>query len=42
MSSIFVSYCFIQTVTGNGNYLTGTALSRINTTVDKFRQITYV
>ncbi|CAG8525965.1 5489_t:CDS:2, partial [Cetraspora pellucida] len=41
MSSVFMSYCFVQSVTGNDNYLTGNALYRVNNMVDKFRQITY-
>ncbi|RIB19003.1 hypothetical protein C2G38_2084173 [Gigaspora rosea] len=41
MSSLFVAFCFAKTVTGNDNYITGTALYQINDNTDEFREITF-
>ncbi|CAG8681759.1 15894_t:CDS:2 [Dentiscutata heterogama] len=41
MSSLFVAFCLAKNVTGNDNYITGTAIYRINDNTDKFREITF-
>ncbi|RHZ80143.1 hypothetical protein Glove_139g15 [Diversispora epigaea] len=41
MSSVFISFCFIKTVTGNDKYVTGSALYRVKGDEDKFREIIY-
>ncbi|CAG8586172.1 7021_t:CDS:2 [Diversispora eburnea] len=41
MSSVFISFCFIKTVTGNDKYVTGSALYRMKGDEDKFREIIY-
>ncbi|RHZ48673.1 hypothetical protein Glove_543g104 [Diversispora epigaea] len=41
MSSIFISFCFIKTITRNDKYVTGSALYRVKGDEDKFREIIY-
>ncbi|CAG8538699.1 14550_t:CDS:2 [Cetraspora pellucida] len=41
MSSIFISFCFIKTITGNDKYVSGSALYRIKDNEDAFREIIY-
>ncbi|KAF0545614.1 hypothetical protein F8M41_002122 [Gigaspora margarita] len=41
MSSIFVSFCFIKTVSGGDKYVSGTGLYCIGNDVDAFREITF-
>src|SRR5436189_54877 len=41
MLSIFISFCFIKTVTGNDKYTTGSALYRVKGDEDKFREIIF-
>ncbi|RIB06118.1 hypothetical protein C2G38_2217911 [Gigaspora rosea] len=41
MSSIFIAFCFIKTISGNDKFTTGTALYRANDEDDEFREFTY-
>ncbi|KAF0503991.1 hypothetical protein F8M41_019655 [Gigaspora margarita] len=41
MFSIFVSFCFIKTISGGDKYVSGTGLYRISNGVDAFREITF-
>ncbi|RIB24707.1 hypothetical protein C2G38_626811 [Gigaspora rosea] len=41
MSSIFISFCFIKTVTGSDKYVSGSALYRIKDNEESFREIIY-
>ncbi|CAG8526147.1 6691_t:CDS:2 [Scutellospora calospora] len=41
MSSLFVAFCLAKNVTRNDNYITGTALYRINSNTNQFREITF-
>ncbi|RIB11477.1 hypothetical protein C2G38_2261577 [Gigaspora rosea] len=41
MSSLFAAFCFTKNVIGNDKCISGTALYRINHTVDKFREIMF-
>ncbi|KAF0504550.1 hypothetical protein F8M41_019496 [Gigaspora margarita] len=41
MSSLFIAFCFAKTVTGNNKFITGTALYRISSFANDFREFTY-
>lgn len=41
MSSVFVSFCFIKSVSGSEKYLTGSALYRPNDTDNEFNELIY-
>ncbi|CAG8733631.1 5427_t:CDS:2 [Dentiscutata erythropus] len=41
MSSVFIAFCFVKTISGNDKFLTGTAVYRANSTEDEFRELTY-
>ena len=41
MSSIFVSFCFIKSVSGSERYLTGSALYKPNDTENEFNELIY-
>ncbi|CAG8792168.1 8996_t:CDS:2 [Gigaspora margarita] len=41
MLSIFISFCFIKTITGSDKYVSGSALYRIKDNKESFREIIY-
>ncbi|CAG8471451.1 15677_t:CDS:2 [Dentiscutata erythropus] len=41
MSSVFVSFCFVKTISASEKFLTGSALYRVNNENDKFREFTF-
>ncbi|KAF0508522.1 hypothetical protein F8M41_018746 [Gigaspora margarita] len=41
MSSIFIAFCFVKTISGNEKFLTGNALYRVNDDEDEYREITF-
>ena len=41
MSLIFISFCFVKTVSVNEKFLTGSALYRVSNEEDEFRQFNY-
>ncbi|CAG8852677.1 32823_t:CDS:2, partial [Gigaspora margarita] len=41
MSSVFVSFCFVKTISASEKFLTGSALYHVNNEDDKFREFTF-
>ncbi|KAF0478123.1 hypothetical protein F8M41_024102 [Gigaspora margarita] len=41
MSSVFIAFCFVKTISGNDKFITGNALYRINDDEDEYREITF-
>ncbi|RIB06714.1 hypothetical protein C2G38_2216364 [Gigaspora rosea] len=41
MSSVFIAFCFIKTVSGNSKFLNGTAVYRVSNDEDEFRELNY-
>ncbi|KAF0543518.1 hypothetical protein F8M41_003890 [Gigaspora margarita] len=41
MSSVFITFCFIKTVSGNSKFLNGTAIYRVSDDEDEFRELNY-
>ncbi|RIB23873.1 hypothetical protein C2G38_2170036 [Gigaspora rosea] len=41
MSSVFIAFCFIKTVSGNSKFLNGTAVYCVSDNEDEFRELNY-